>query len=109
MRVGGVALRGDASQFADALLELIDGDVLTGGRSGKSRDVFLEERSAVIVGAGEHGQLRDFAAQLHPGNLNMIDRTGEQDTGQSVDPYVFLDSSAGTRQALLDTAMCGRE
>ena len=100
MRVGRIALGRDASQFADAFLEFIDGDILPRSRPGETRDVFLKERAAVVVGAGEHGELRNFAAQLHPRNLDVIDGASKQHASQGVDSDVFCEGSSGACQSL---------
>ena len=101
VRVGRITLCGNASQLANALLELVDRDVLPGCRSRKPRDVLFEQRAAVVIRAGEHDELRDFSAELHPGNLDVIDRPGEQNTRERMDLDVFFERSPVAREALL--------
>ena len=60
----------------------------------------LKQRAPVIVRARQQRQLRNFATQLHPRHLNVIDRSGEHDAGQRVNFQVFSQRPTIARQSL---------
>ena len=100
-RVSRVALGGDAAHLENQRLKIFRAGVLAGGGSGFARNIFFHQRAAVIVGAGVQAELRELAVQLHPRNLNVIDRTREQQASQRVDLEMFGESWPGARQSLM--------
>src|SRR5947208_12937365 len=63
-RVGCVALRGNAANFANQRLEFLRAGVLAGSSSGFARNVLLHQRAAVVVGTCLKAKLRQAAIKL---------------------------------------------
>src|SRR5208282_3738048 len=101
-RIFCVALCRNAPDPENQRLEIFRTGVLARGRSGLARDVFFHQRSAVVVGASFEAKLRKFTVQLHPRDLDVIDRASEQDSGQGMDFEVLGERRSGARQPLLE-------
>ena len=70
--------------------------------SGFARDIFFHQRSAVVVGAGLQAELRKFAVQLHPRDLDVRNRAGEKDSGQRMNLEMFGQRWSGAGETLLE-------
>ncbi len=100
-RVGGVALGGNAAGFQNQRLEIFRAGVLAGGGSGFARDVFFHQRAAVVVRAGVQAELREFAIQLYPRDLNIVDRAGQHHSRQRVNLEMLGEGGTGARNSLM--------
>src|ERR1017187_5372686 len=100
-RVCCVALGGNAACLKNQRLEVFRAGVLASGGTSFARDVFFHQRATVIVGAGMQAELRETPIQLHPGNLNVVDGTGEQQTRQGVHFQMFRKRRPGSSQPLV--------
>ena len=83
-------------------MEIFRAGVLAGGGSGFARNVFFHQGAAVVVGAGVQAELREVAVQLHPRNLNVVDRSGEQQSRQRVNFEMLGQRWSGARQSLME-------
>jgi hypothetical protein len=92
VRVNRVALRRDASQLKNALLELRYRRVLAGRRSRQARNVLFEERATIIVRARQQRQLRKPALSAAAGATKtaMFEASGRRDgqEGRQYTPVV---------------------
>ena len=101
-RVGGVALGGNAAALDNERLEIFRAGVLAGGGARFARDIFFHQSAAVIVGPGIQAKLGELAIQLDPRNLNVVDGTGQHNSGQRVNLEMFGEGGAAARQALME-------
>src|ERR1700682_5114885 len=68
------AFRWRASNGADHAAEVPLRNVFAESRARRFRNVLFHKRAAKIVGAGLEAGQRSLEAELHPGNLNILDR-----------------------------------
>src|SRR5579872_6029590 len=101
-RIRCVALGRNASSFENEGLKIFRAGVLAGGGSGFARNIFFHQSAAIVVGASVETELREFAIQLHPRDLNVVDRSCEQQARQRVNFQMLGESGAGAREALLE-------
>ena len=65
-------------------MELLRRDVLPRCRPGQSRDVFIHQRAAIVVGARHQTELGQLLTELHPGDLDIIDPALQHQTAEGM-------------------------
>src|SRR5579871_300343 len=101
-RISGVALGWNTPEFQNHRLEILGAGVLAGSSSGFAGNIFFHQRAAEIVGSGVQAELRKPAVQLHPRDLNVVDRTCEQNAGQSMHLQVLRKRGTGAGESLME-------
>src|SRR4029077_5630049 len=96
------ALRRYAPNGANQAAKVLRRKIFTESRAGCFRDVFFHQRAAEIIGASVETCKRGLEAELHPGNLNILDRAVQQNARQSVYAQVFFAAGAGSGAAVFE-------